>query len=344
MTLSGNLGFVPLDEVLRLLTRAGNEGVVEITNRDTSGRIFVNGEGIGLATTFDDIDLKDHLVSSGYLSPADAAGSSGVPFNEDLVALIREMTVESIYRMDGDEADFAVVRDLTSPYASSEPFDLERILDDSRKRADEWERVTKRIPDLEETLKINRSLSRETVELDRESWRLLSELGGGASVKELATALGTTTYAVANVAGAMVDNDLLVLGDGAAGVGPSYDAAAAHEVSTVPVYEDETVSPVEDEVDPDRSWWDEPENEPSVDADTDETADQPPAAAEVEAEADGAAEDVDADEADVDDAEDTEAFLEKVFSEVSSETPEEDGHGLMRRRRMGSILRELGEE
>lgn len=333
MTLSGNLGFVPLDEVLRLLARAGNAGVVEITNRETSGRIFVTGAGIGLATTFDDQDLKEHLISSGYVSPADAATSAGgrAPFNEDLMGLIREMTVESIYRMDGDSADFQVVRDATSPYASPEPFDLERILDDSRKRAEQWESVTKRVPDLEATMNINRTLTTETVQLDRASWRLLSEIGSGASVKDLAAKLGTTRYAVASVAATMVDSELLVFGDGAVEIAPVYDESVEHVADQASTPVDET------EVDPDRSWWDEPEAEQPTDV-VEDTEPEP-----VSAETDDVSED-NADSDAADDVEDTDAFLEKVFSEVSSEPAEEDGHGLMRRRRMGSILRELGEE
>ena len=43
--------------------------------------------------------------------------------------------------------------------------------------------------------------------------------------------------------------------------------------------------------------------------------------------------------------EDTEAFLEKVFSQLESNgQPEEEGHGLLRRRRLGSVLKELSEE
>ena len=43
--------------------------------------------------------------------------------------------------------------------------------------------------------------------------------------------------------------------------------------------------------------------------------------------------------------EDTEAFLEKVFSQLESNgQPEEEGHGLLRRRRLGSVLKELNEE
>jgi hypothetical protein len=312
---------------------------VEITNGNTRGRIFVAGEGIGLATTLDDLDLRDHLISSGYLMPEDAATRPGdtVPFNDDLVALVREMSVESIYRMDGDDADFQVVSDAKSPYASPEPFDLERMLDDGRKRAGQWEKVTSRVPDLNATLRMNRTLTRETVELDRESWRFMSEIGSGASVKDLASRLGTTDFAVASVAASMVDNDLLV----AESQAPVEDAVVA------PVYEEEPVSPVESEIDPDRSWWDEPETEPThatVSEDQDDTAEPADEPDDVEtpqrADTTDAAEDVE----DADDVEDTEAFLEKVFSEVGSEPAEEDGHGLMRRRRMGSILRELGEE
>ncbi len=324
MTLSGNLGFVPLDEVLRLLTRAGNAGVVEITNRDIRGRIFVTGAGIGLATTFDDHDLKDHLISSGYLS-ADAASSAGVTFNDDLIGLIREMTVESIYRMDGDNADFEVVRDGTSPYASPQPFDLERVLDDSRKRAEQWESVTKRVPDLDATMKINRTLTAETVQLDRASWRLLSEIGAGATVKDLAAKLGTTKYAVASVAATMVDSELLVFGDGAVATAPVYEPVD-QIADEAPIHVDET------EVDPDRSWWDEPEAEQPAGVETDDISKEHAGSDDL------------ADSDTVTDAEDTDAFLEKVFSEVSTEPAEEDGHGLMRRRRMGSILRELGEE
>jgi predicted RNA-binding protein Jag len=45
--------------------------------------------------------------------------------------------------------------------------------------------------------------------------------------------------------------------------------------------------------------------------------------------------------------EDTEAFLEKVFSQLDVNGQvdvEEEGHGLLRRRRMGSVLKEIDED
>ncbi|MCZ6504628.1 MAG: hypothetical protein O6834_01425 [Actinobacteria bacterium] len=138
---------------------------------------------------------------------------------------------------------------------------------------------------------------------------------------------------------------------------------------------------VEEDADPDESWWEEPEDEafetdaevPSEEmpvAETDDVADdegskvkstsifgafalgaskEPAAvvkeelsqvptvgeddqAGEVE---DDQAGEVEADE-DGEVEEDTEAFLEKVFSELDSTTDdEEEGYGLLRRRRMG---------
>lgn len=325
MTLSGNLGFVPLDEVLRLLTRAGNTGVVEIDNGNVSGRIFVAGQGVGLATTFTDSDLRRHLVNSGYVS-TDTDGYGRVDFSDELLALIREMTVESIYRMNGAEADFQVVRDASSPYSAPTPFDLERVLDDSRKRAQQWDEVGRMVPDLSAEIKINRDLTKDTVELTRESWRLLSEIGSGASVRDLASRLGTTEFAVASVAASMVGDDLLTV----------EGAAVSHEATTdEPEYastpEPETAEKEESSIDPDRSWWDEPE--------ADEPAAEELAPATLESTHEGGTGDQSGET-----SEDTDAFLEKVFSEVGGDTPEDDGHGLMRRRRMGSILRELGED
>ncbi|HEY5890345.1 MAG TPA: DUF4388 domain-containing protein, partial [Acidimicrobiia bacterium] len=222
MTLSGNLGFVPLDEVLRLLTRAGNDGMVQITNSTSSGRIFVAGKGISLATTLADFGLKEHLASSGYISIDDldavenGTHSLGEYFTEGTegLALIREMTVESIYRLDADDADFQVIKDAMTPFSSPVAFDLESILSDSRDRREEWAKVSETIDDLESTLRIQRNLGLDSVELDKDSWRLVAEIGGGASVTELARSLGTTEFAVAKVAAAMVRNGLVSIEPG----------------------------------------------------------------------------------------------------------------------------------
>ena len=75
--------------------------------------------------------------------------------------------------------------------------------------------------------------------------------------------------------------------------------------------ETDVAEPAED-IDADKSWWEEP---------SDDTDEGPSAEDE---------------EGDVE--EDTEAFLEKVFSELdSSEEDGEEGYGLLRRRRLGAM-------
>ncbi len=90
------------------------------------------------------------------------------------------------------------------------------------------------------------------------------------------------------------------------------------------------------DTDPNDSWWQEPEDEASTD-DQDEEV-EPAVVAEGLSEMPSVSDHDDSgDGSDVE--EDTEAFLEKVFSELES-TPEskaEEGHGLLRRRRMGTL-------
>ncbi len=67
MPLSGNLGFVSLDEVLRLLTRSDQQGSVDVRGQQVRGRIFITKGGIALATTSDEEGLHRLLVKSGLV-------------------------------------------------------------------------------------------------------------------------------------------------------------------------------------------------------------------------------------------------------------------------------------
>ena len=189
VALSGNLDFVPLDEVLRLLTRAEREGSVNVRGDQANGRIFISRHGIGLATTSDDATLRSHLINSGYVDEAYLDGvetgeTTLAPLGEDLdggiTALLREMTIESIYQLSHNGTSFEVTEDTSSPYSSPSPFDLESVLEDARRRSDEWEEVSRIVSDLNSNIKMNRDIGdRESVEISREAWKVLSELGSG---------------------------------------------------------------------------------------------------------------------------------------------------------------------
>jgi hypothetical protein len=400
VALSGNLGFVPLDEVLRLLMRSDQRGSVEVRGEDVRGRIFVGKKGIALATTAEDRDLHKHLVNSGYVDDAFlrkvVTGESTFSDLHDresvLIDLLREITVESLYHLGTKGSSFEVTEGAVTPYASPRPFELEAALDDSRRRADEWAAVLETISDLDTTIRMSREAGdQDEINLNREAWRLLCEIGSGASVAAIAERLGTTNFWIAKVAADMAERQLIEFNDG-------WSEQTAPEPVQASAYSEPTA--------PADSWWVEPQVEPqdeygaltedepapdaepvmdTADVDTvvEQAADQTDApeaddskesrfghfawpsrpadasatedvAGTVDEQTETVAEDTAFDsESEQGVEEDTEAFLEKVFSQLDSNgngngngkvDVEEEGHGLLRRRRMGSVLKEIDED
>jgi hypothetical protein len=400
VALSGNLGFVPLDEVLRLLMRSDQRGSVEVRGEDVRGRIFVGKKGIALATTAEDRDLHKHLVNSGYVDDAflrkvvtGASTFSDLHDRESVIIdLLREITIESLYHLGTKGSSFEVTEGAVTPYASPRPFELESALDDSRRRADEWAAVLETISDLDTTIRMNREAGdQDEINLNREAWRLLCEIGNGASVAAIAERLGTTNFWIAKVAADMAERQLIEFNDG-------WSEQTAPEPVQAPSYA-QPAAPAD-------SWWVEPqderqdelgaltEDEPASDAEPvmetadvatvfEQAADQTDApeaddskesrfghfawparpadafAAEDEAgtaheQTETVAEGTEVDsESEQGVEEDTEAFLEKVFSQLDGNgngngtgkvDVEEEGHGLLRRRRMGSVLKEIDED
>lgn len=364
MSLSGNLGFVSLDEVLRLLNRSNQRGLVDVKGEGINGRIFFDRGGVTLATTFDDEELSAHIARSE--TPEGTAMSS----------LLREMAVETIHQLAAHGLTFDVIEQRSTNMAASTPFDLEELLADARRRYDEWAEVSSVVTDLDSLLKMRRDLGeRDRVTIDRDSWRLLSEVGSGASVRTLARQLGTTDFWSARVAAGLVQEELLGLtgATSTAAASPAWTETAETEPAeetaepagysfTAPAseaeveateesqtyeaetYEAETFeaetetaatetvfaetamteeatfesSEEQRDVDPNASWWTEPEEEPKSEA----------------SETESPSEEV---------GEDTEAFLEKVFSGLDSNDTSEEGYGLLRRRRLGA-LRDLSND
>jgi hypothetical protein len=389
--------------------RSDQRGSVEVRGEDIRGRVYVGKKGISLATTAEDRDLHKHLVNSGYVDDGFlrkvAVGESSfseLPDREAaIIDLLREITVESLYHLTDKGASFEVTEGAASPYGSPRPFELEAALDDARRRAMEWESVHEVIADLDATIKMNREAGdQEEIKLNREAWRLLCELGAGASVSMIAERLGTTEFWIAKVAAELTERQLLVLSE------HWVEDEVAQPAAVVSSQTDERVSP-------DQSWWVEPEpEEPASPADKvssprEEPVEQPAAqSAEAADEEDAGKEsrfghfvrsvrsesvfapgDDDTAEGTEDSAaateeppyaavgenepetqdqvpdqqapslhedvesgvveEDTEAFLEKVFSQLDSNGQaevEEEGHGLLRRRRMGAVLKEIDED
>lgn len=383
MSLSGSLSFVTIDEVLRLLTRSKQQGSLDVTGNALRGRVFIGESGIDLATIWTEDELHRHLINSGLADESDLRRvtteattlAAIAENNQDIIDLIREMTVESLYQMGQKGEDFVVREGASTPYASPKSFELEHLIQDAEARERDWNTVSDLVPDLTGPIALRRDLGeREEVTIKVDDWKVLSEIGAGASVDQIAEKLGTTTFWTAKVTSRLIQHDLVepvpteqeepvedrhswqeetreihapeeIHEESAeelvqAGVveesapeqytSDEYEYEPAAETSAdQPETEDAFAEPAEDEeVNPNESWWQEPaEGEDTAD----ESTETPEVVAENLSEIPSTA---DAEEVE----EDTEAFLEKVFSELETSEPEADeGHGLLRRRRMGSL-------
>ena len=350
MSLSGNLGFVALDEVLRLLSRSNQQGSVDVRGDGTSGRIFMGKRGIDLATTLKDEELRTHLIHSGLIDEARLrsveAGETGLAADDEsvpaTVQLLREMTVESIHQLTDRGTHFEVYEHSTTPYASPRPFELEEVLAAARRRADDWKMVRRTVPDLEMTVDFNRDLGdREEIKVAADAWKVLSEIRAGSSVAQIADRLGTTDFWAARIVADLAGKNLVTLTNG------HVEAEEDEHSASPPAWEDaDEAAKVTDE-EPYPGPYDTPE---SASADEDAEDAEGAYAAEGAEEQEEAAADSRHDESwwedpktskDEDDdsevEEDTEAFLEKVFSELEETEEEHEGHGLLRRRRLGAL-------
>ncbi len=413
MSLSGNLGFVSLDEVLRLLTRSGQRGCVSVQGNGVDGRVFVTRGGITLATTTSDDGLETLFRKSQMVDPAQISSGKLDGSDQEVVDLIREITVESIYRLNLHGESFDVAEGAEARYGSPRPFELEKVLEDSRKRLEDWAEVSQVVSNLDSRISFLRDLGdREEVKIRRDAWKVLSEVGAGASVTQIARELGTTEFWAARVVARLMQDDLL-----------RAQPETAKEQSEAPVYQaplttepdysmqaeyraepmSEPVAAELDTVDPEfeagkseydysagyeddhavveedagyggesfeeaeaqyapvaesETMWQEESQIPGVGAEASEPVEQIAEGSDAEAEAtDAPAEDLDPNrswweepedefagsdddegDSDGDVEEDTEAFLEKVFSELDrSDEGEEEGYGLLRRRRLGAM-------
>lgn len=350
MSLSGNLSFVALDEVLRLLSRSNQQGAVDVRGDGVRGRIYMGKRGIDLATTFDDDELRRHILNSGVADDgrirAIESGSESLASPDDdaeVVELIREMTVESLYRLSDHGTYFEVYEHRGTPFASPRPFELEEVLAAARRRADDWKTVRRTVPDLGMTVEFNRDLGdRAEVRLAADDWKVLSEIRAGASVAQIADRLGTTDFWTARVVSDLVAKDLIKLING----GTRHDDTDAQAMA--PAWRDD--EPVSEEDESYTDPYDTPANVYQAEEPKDSHEDAGASADDEEAavasrhnqswwqdpEADDAAEASDVEE-------DTEAFLEKVFSELEEGDEEHEGHGLLRRRRLGALRDLTGE-
>jgi hypothetical protein len=307
------------------------------------------------------------------LPEAIAAGHT----SEDLTDLVREHVVESLYRIrKPGTGTFEFLVDAESRFRTGQSFDTEQVVSEADRRAADWADIEQTINDMSLPVRMARELRENEVTVNAPTWRVLSVLEGGTSISEIASHLGTTQFRAAREVASLIRTNLVEALPGpvaliTAPVSDTWFAPAPAAEAPVVVEEPEVPEVAAEEIqspwasapaDPspaeDTAWRDDPWSQPT-DETSDLTAEAPtreqpsaetrstptesatePARGGWWAEAMGAADEL----GEID----TDEFLESVFSEAEAagEVAEEESGfsmGLLRRRRMGPVARDLSE-
>lgn len=377
MSLTGQLEVFPLEEVLRLLARSKKTGCLRVESGQTRARLFLAGGGLALATTMSDDDLRHHLMAAGLLTEEGIARVDlhGSVLLENLAPgatpagltdFLREEMVESLFRVRrSGTGTFDFVVDLTPRYPTGQSFDAEVAVAESDRRAVEWGDIERVVPDLTVPFKMAPEIAEQTgVTVSPATWRILAALEAGANVQMLSNRLGVSEFRAAREVAGLVRARLVAPATHGSAVRAPAEAApaAAVPVAAAPWFE-QVAEPAPAAAAPaPASEW---EQTPAIDESWFEASAQPAVLSpEAVAAAEAALGEAPVTERAEEDltrgwwsdamgqpkkADDADRFLESVFSQLSEESEEKPadetgfGMGLLRRRRLGSISRDLNE-
>lgn len=370
MALTGNIEIFPLPEILRLLARSGKNGCLRVDTGDSDGRIYLQDGAMTLATVSSDSEVLDQLAAASVVDLDRLGGRETMDLpsaisadktSEELGDAVREHIVESLYRIRRPgRGSFEFLVDRDPRFRTGQQFDIETLVTDSDRRAADWSDIERTISDLDLPVRMARELSVPEVTVNAPTWRVLSVLEGGATIREIARHLGTTDFRAAREVAGLIRSELVepvpaVLGGPEVRDDLSEQTAVWHAPATEQVVDepgsDPTASPWAVAAEPESSDsstdpWTVPDPEATaasdaVDAGESDAAEPTPdRSGGWWAEAMGQSDDI----GEVD----TDEFLESVFADDSESVDESEetgfSMGLLRRRRLGPVSRNLNDQ
>lgn len=361
MALTGNIEIFPLPEILRLLARSGKNGCLRVDTGETDGRIYLRDGSMTLATVSSDGEVLDQFAAAGVVDLDRLGGRETVDLAaaiaddkspEELGDAVREHIVESLYRIRRPgSGSFEFLVDSDSRFRTGQQFEIEGLVADSDRRAADWADIERTIEDLEFPVRMARELSVPEVTVNAPTWRVLSVLEGGATIREIARHLGTTEFRAAREVAGLIRSALVEAVPTVLGRPDPQIAEADAELTP-----DQQPPSPDDRIEqppttPTPSPWSVVTEPESSDASTDpwtlpeaEEAGETEERSDAESARDGSWWAEAMDQPDGEEV-DTDEFLESVFADESSftEESEETGFsmGLLRRRRLGPVARDM---
>ncbi len=227
MALTGTLDSFPLPEVLRLLGRSGQTGMLLVHAGDQEMRAYLQGGQLLFACAGDERVVKARLVGAGLLdrdgwdrvasgdSSADEVLSHDVsPLDYDRA--VRSLTVDGIVEvMMGRSGTFEFEEGVTTSIRLGTELSIEDTLDEVDDRMRAWNAIREIVPSMQVRIHLSENLPDgvETVELSAAEWELMTQVAMGTTVARLAARAGTSEFEMASRVAAFVTRGLAWVGD-----------------------------------------------------------------------------------------------------------------------------------
>lgn len=227
--LEGTLDTFTLTEILRLLASTRKTGCLHVRGRQDQGRVWLrDGEVQHAALGGRSLTLSRRLVGAGLVTVDDIR--QALPPEGDELQLSTRLveegvleadTVEALRRQQIEDAAFDLMRwdagtfrfDSTADELTVPAMSVEDLLEDCRRRLDEWEDLRSALPDRNAVIGLTPALAdaRDQVELSlaADEWRLLTLVDGRRTVGQLAELSGQGEFRTCTLLIGLVNAGLL---------------------------------------------------------------------------------------------------------------------------------------
>jgi hypothetical protein len=197
MPLQGTFDVLSFADVLHLLGRNRMTGRLHLRSRSMGANVYIDdGQLVGA-------DLGEHSTNSAA----------------DVHSRLEEICFELL---EAERGSFEFTPDTVGMGPATVNLDVDAVLDQARKRLDEWRDVQAVIPSLELHPHVVDSLPADEVTLSRERWRLVTAIDGRRSIRAIARSVGLTEYDTCRMVKSLMDEGIVeLIGPQLAGPGMS---------------------------------------------------------------------------------------------------------------------------
>ncbi len=222
--LSGKLKTFSLRQILVLLADADTTGELQVASPTLSGRIFFESGVVAYGTTRageDSLSELDRLLES---YDEDSPARARPVIKEQLTEVLHGLMQAKSGTFDFDEGTPGGTRS----FDVGVTFTVTDLLAEVDNRIEEWRKIREVIPSTSTPLGLASDLpaARPEVTLDASTWTMLSTVGGGASIVDVATKLEVSEFKAAEKLTELVNQGLLAVA-GEVETAPSTDSDPA---------------------------------------------------------------------------------------------------------------------